>query len=855
MAPKLPPGHLRSLGDFEIVREIGRGGMGVVYEARQVSLNRQVSLKVLSGGLGLTDKAVRRFRREAEAAAKLHHTNIVPVYATGEQEGTHYYAMELINGPSLDRVIKQLRRQAAGPSQPTPFTPSESSGPGLGATGPYVEAPSSASAPGLTSSSLGSGGGYFDQVASRMAEVADALHYAHEQGVIHRDVKPSNLMLSPDGRLSVNDFGLARMLELPGMTLTGEFVGTPAYMSPEQIAAGRTLLDHRTDIYSLGATLYELLTLQPPFRGERRDQVLTQILHKEPKRPRQVNRRVPVDLETICLKALEKDPDCRYQSAKELADDLRRYANRFAIAARRTGPLARLVKWVRRRPGLAGALVLGLLGVLAAAFFAYAAHAQKQRLLAEQVRREQEVVEEKRQSALEKALVAAIGGNFAAADRAVDEAELLGASPTQVHALRGQVALDRGDVKLALQHLEQAVKLSPESVAARALLARAYDAAGHWKSFLQTWHELEELSPVSPEDYLFKARTQTKRDPVRGLVSAEEAVHRLPGSSIARLALAEGQAYYAMHTAQPGDVELAVRYADTAKDMLPGNPTALAISLRAHLVAAIVYGETKAPDRRQLALEQARRDVEALGESTTSPEGRRLRLEYFDFISEEQSDALLRECRLAREKTNYPQIAENCGGYLYRLGKFEEARDTLEQVLPQVKGLTRFHVVRGFVLAELPDGQAKALAAYESASREAETLLEPVETMNPHLILRLFGRNRQAVEACRQLRDRLQRPTAWRSEWYKKLLDYDCGDLSPDQLLQAAGPFRSNQCEATFHIAMTKLAEGDREGPRTDFRQCLATGVLPYFEYRWSRAFLARMEANPAWPPWIPVKP
>src|SRR5262249_20859966 len=156
--------------------------------------------------------------------------------------------------------------------------------------------------PGLSSSSLGSGGGYFDTVAGRVADVADALDHAHQQGVIHRDIKPSNLLLSPAGPLNVNDFGLARVLEQPGMTMTGEFVGTPAYMSPEQIAAGRTPLDHRTDLYSLGATLYELLTLQPPFTGERRDQVLAQILHKEPKALRRVNPRVPVDLETICLK-------------------------------------------------------------------------------------------------------------------------------------------------------------------------------------------------------------------------------------------------------------------------------------------------------------------------------------------------------------------------------------------------------------------------------------------------------------------------------------------------------------------------------------------------------------------------
>src|SRR5215470_7727825 len=203
----------RRLGDFEVLREIGRGGMGIVYEARQVSLNRKVALKVLSGGLGLTPKAVQRFRREAEAAARLHHTNIVPIYATGEQDGTHFYAMELIEGPSLDNVLRQLRASQAGAASATEPAPA------LVQTTDYVEGASTADGSGLSTSSLSSGVAYFDIVARLIAEVADALDYAHKNGVIHRDIKPSNLLLSPAGRLSVNDFGLTRMLEQPRMTM------------------------------------------------------------------------------------------------------------------------------------------------------------------------------------------------------------------------------------------------------------------------------------------------------------------------------------------------------------------------------------------------------------------------------------------------------------------------------------------------------------------------------------------------------------------------------------------------------------------------------------------------------------
>ena len=169
-----------------------------------------------------------------------------------------------------------------------------------------------------------------------IADVAEALDHAHKSGVIHRDIKPANLLLAQDGRLSVNDFGLARILEQPGVTMTGEFVGTPAYMSPEQIASGRVPLDHRTDIYSLGATLYELLTLQRPFHGQRRDQMLAQIVQKDPPPPRRVNPQVPVDLETICLKAMDKDPDRRYASARTWPTTCT--ASSTATPSRRGGP-------------------------------------------------------------------------------------------------------------------------------------------------------------------------------------------------------------------------------------------------------------------------------------------------------------------------------------------------------------------------------------------------------------------------------------------------------------------------------------------------------------------------------------
>jgi serine/threonine protein kinase len=426
----------KRLGEFEVVRELGRGGMGVVYEAVQTSLGRRVALKVLGPGLGLTPRAVDRFRREAAAAARLHHTNVVPVYATGEEDGVHFYAMELIDGSSLDQVIRQLR---GGPDANRTELPA-----GLAATGPYVP-PDPTPTPSGSGSGTGSSADRFDRAAAMIAEVADALHHAHQQGVTHRDVKPSNLLLSSDGRLSLTDFGLARVLEQPGVTATGEFVGTPAYMSPEQVTAGRIPVDHRTDIYSLGATLYELLTLRPPFSADGRDKLLALVVQKDPVPPRSVDPKIPRDLETICLKCLEKDPDRRYPSANELADDLRRYLNRFAILARRAGPLGKLRKWVKRNPALATAAVVAALGLGAAGAFAWRASESEKQRLADDRRRDEEMRAERREVALDRAVTAALNGQADEAERQIAAAEALGAAPGEVHKVRGIIAIERGD--------------------------------------------------------------------------------------------------------------------------------------------------------------------------------------------------------------------------------------------------------------------------------------------------------------------------------------------------------------------------------------------------------------------------
>jgi len=829
----------KRLGDFEIVREIGRGGMGVVYEAWQSSLKRRVALKVLSGQLGLTSQAVVRFHREAEAAAKLHHTNIVPIYATGEQDGTHYYAMELIEGPSLQVVIRALKHGGAGvsPAGRDDTTTTLSAWVMETITGPARAHPKSepeapARGPAQADSLGHTGGAHFDTLARLMAEVADGLDYAHQQGVIHRDIKPSNLLLSPAGRLSINDFGLARVLEQPGMTMTGEFMGTPRYMSPEQIAAGRAPLDHRTDIYSLGATLYELLTLQPPFPGERRDQVIAQILHKDPTPPRRLNKRVPVDLETICLKALEKDPDRRYQTAGQMADDLRRYVNRFAISAKRAGPITRTIKWYRRRPAVAGLLAVVIVVSAAAGFLAYGIRRSQARVGAMELRK-----------AIDDALLAAMSGNVAQAELAIAEAEVCGASAGWVRMLRGQLALDQGRAPEAIEHLQQAVRLLPQSAASHGLLAYAYFANGEIERYYDTLPSLERLPAQTPEDWLFKGYAESIDNDTRALATLDEAIRRRD-SGLARLIRGRARCRKALMTADPADVASAIEDATVAKSLLPDNPWALQIHLRAHLVAAGVFAEHGQQPERNTALAEAEQDARALERFAGSLRAHEARAEYFETIGDGM--AALAEAQ---------QIAERCkkrwayAGKLCLYGKYQEALDALDRQ-PEHTRDTLWRTTRAYVLALLPQGNTELPSVYDDFVANPP---EGLWAVNPPTVFLLLGSRSDAIKAARQSRERVAHGASWLYEWYGKIQDYQCDAISGEELLSFAGAERGGQCEAHFHIALTRLAEGDRAGAADHLRACLETHVFDYFEYAWSRNFLARLEQDPTWPPWIPT--
>jgi serine/threonine protein kinase len=355
---------LERLGDYHILREIGRGGMGVVYEARQESLGRRVALKVLSRSAA-SDKHRQRFEREARAAAQLHHTNIVPVFGVGREEGLSYYVMQYIDGQCLSQLLGRLKRSPAtdrtrhtAPTSPDtlPFADSPTDKPGAASLAP---SPIRKGDPDPMR-----GAHYHRWVAEIGLQVAEALHYAHGQGIIHRDIKPGNLLLDPQGTVWITDFGVARLAEEDELTAVGDVVGTLRYMAPEQLNGEA---DPRSDVYSLGLTLYELLALRPALDETSRGRLLRQLTDAAIPRLRTLRPDIPRDLETIISKAIAREPKHRYATAAALAEDLRAWLEDRPIRARRVGPVERLWRWGRRNRAIAALAGVALVSLVCAA--------------------------------------------------------------------------------------------------------------------------------------------------------------------------------------------------------------------------------------------------------------------------------------------------------------------------------------------------------------------------------------------------------------------------------------------------------------------------------------------------------
>jgi len=489
------------LGDYRILREVGRGGMGVVYEAEQVSLGRRVALKVLPFAAAIDPKQRQRFQIEAQAAAQLHHPHIVPIFNVGCDQGIHYYVMQFVDGRSLAAVLRELRHGSEAPAgagrssvlvalEPTdeappaaagivdvsrePTTAPEPSTAGLDQHTPTGPEPVSTqslgfspSNPALAPTAVGpvhQDRAFCHNIARLGVEAADALDHAHGLGILHRDIKPANLLIDPNGALWITDFGLARFPSDLSLTHTGDMVGTLRYMSPEQALARRGVVDQRTDIYALGLTLYELLTLRPAFDGRDHEELLRQIALDEPTAPRRLNPAVPRDLETIVLKAIAKDPSSRYPTAQDLAADLRRFMDDKPILARRPSVPERTLKWARRHKELVATAAAILFLALTISTFAILAQARKT-----------ELANQRR--------VAFVIESYPLLHR-LGERAILDASgqlpPDEAGMATGEEASQI--LEQWLRFFKQAIELPPNDLESREVIARAYSRLGytHW---------------------------------------------------------------------------------------------------------------------------------------------------------------------------------------------------------------------------------------------------------------------------------------------------------------------------------------------------------------------------------------
>ncbi len=397
--------------------------MGVVYEAEQISLRRRVALKVLPFAAAIDPRHLQRFKTEALAAAHVQHEKIVPVHAVGCERGVHYYAMQFIEGQSLAALIAGLRRLRDERNWRLPSSAGEKLAGTLSAT---QELPSTThaaqgdeeialAATAISHERSSNRSKYFDRIAGLGHQAALALEHAHQAGIVHRDIKPSNLLLDLRGQLWVTDFGLAQFTGESGLTITGELLGTLRYASPEQILARRGIVDHRSDIYSLGVTLYELLTLRPPFEQRDRNALIRQITDDDPVPPGVLDNSVPTELETIVLKTLRKEPADRYATAQELADDLERFLARQPILARRPTAAERLRTWSRRHPLFMRAAAVALFLLAAGSLLSTALIQREQaKTLAEQRNAESAYLRERQRAEEAEA-------RFRLARRAVDE--------------------------------------------------------------------------------------------------------------------------------------------------------------------------------------------------------------------------------------------------------------------------------------------------------------------------------------------------------------------------------------------------------------------------------------------------
>jgi tetratricopeptide (TPR) repeat protein len=776
-ADSMPWAKGQKFGDYEILEEVAHGGMGIVYRARQISLDRIVAIKMLLPGLS-SPEYLRRFRIEASTAAGLQHANIVAIHEVGVWQGRQYLVMDFVAGRSLAQRIAEMKGGARD----------------------------------------------FKKIARWVAAIADAIQYAHDRGILHRDLKPSNVLIDEEDHPRVSDFGLAKRVgEESEITLSGHALGSPSFMPPEQ-AGSHDKVSRRSDVYGLGGTLYYALTGSAPFKGGNPAEVMHEVLTSDPVPPRSLDSAIPRDLETICLKCLEKEPARRYATARMVAEELGRFLDNKPILERPVNVPEKIWRWCRRKPLVAGLAAVLVVSLALGGWLGWQSRQSSQQLEQERMR-----------AAIDRALEAAWSGDRAAAEEAIEEAERHGAANEWLPMLRGQIALYSPQTDEAVKQFELAVGLAPKSVAAKAMQATAYLYNGQFDRWADILESLGALSPKTPEDYLFLGATLVGGypDTSRAVALLEHAAQKHPsGITFIQLAMAEG-----FHAADAGSwpiAEKAIKHCDAAAIVLgEENFVNLCVRLNTCNFAMRLCPEKEKAGLRARAAEAAR----AL-ESTMNPVGQMQRAFYFQITGDEAAE-LQAWRKTVRKGVGGMYVSFYAAAMLNR-NRSGEALEVLNLQGPASDGLEA--IARAFLLLDSkhPEGAEKqySLAA---ASVRLKVLAET--------IFLLAGDSRRTAAEAARLLDRIppQHPD------YQALQFY-AGRISAEELAAEAGSSRYLACGDYYLAAMFYLARGEREAARQYFRRSVETGTHWLTQYQWSRAFLGRMERDPHWPPWIGAK-
>lgn len=632
--------------------------------------------------------------------------------------------------------------------------------------------------------------------------------------------------------------------------MTGEFVGSPLYMSPEQITAGRAPLDHRTDIYSLGATLYQLLTLEPPYPGRRRDEVIGQIMHKEAVRPRRKNKRVPVDLETICLKAIEKDPDRRYQTAGQLAEDLRRFVNRHAIQARRIGVVGQAIKFARRHPAVVTLLLISfLLGILAISFANVANQRALQQATERRIRELEQIDELK-----ERFLLAAASGDLPEAKELLQKAPDAGVPTGWIQLMNGVVAVLEGRYDDAIIELEQANNRLQESTAAYAMLSLAYLHDGDEDQYFRRLRRLVELPANDFFDHLVKGWAEARWVPYSAKRDFEQAL-QIKRSQVAILLYAQSRRINAMELADSQEsLDEALAAIDdlaAVRRLAPDNVLAIAESVIAHLIAASRNYELGNLARQDEHIQDARNDLSLLPEGAASADAEVAKITYWHRAGDDASILTRFEQEVQRGARLNDYHPVHCASIYFKSRQFDKAKTALNEL---DRKQTRFDslppAARAFVQLGADASVASKTQIANDYFRELQIRMRRSSGATLHFdwaTLRLLGKSKESLAHLAN-RFRASNESLPEMEVYIPIADFMVGAIPADTLIDKCGARRGALAEALFVAACDSLASGRRVEAESRFQSLVDLHYYLSFATWWSQAFLERLKEDDTWP-------